>query len=269
MTRPTMNQKLEDFKGAMYDKHEACLRASMELVKVSNELLFEPLEKPLYKTMRTIARVVTNSNGAVLTSAVHGYGNDAAKIARSMFEGTVNMKWLRKNPQRLNDYFDYYKVRLWMELEAEAAKDPGLKKRLGKERVAEMRKDHDLARPRFLDKNKKHIINSWCRLSIRQRAIDVNLGTLYPSFYAKASGMIHMDLGGLLTQAAPGKADVEVAPSEAWVGESLTMGYLMTYAALDELNDAAKLKYTDTLTKIHQTYQEGVKKAAPPQAAAP
>ena len=79
MTHPAKNETLEAFKQQMIEKHEVTLRASMDLVKISNEVLYEPFATPLHKVMRTIARVVVTSNGAVLTVATAGYGNDAAK----------------------------------------------------------------------------------------------------------------------------------------------------------------------------------------------
>ena len=187
MAQPAKNEKLEAFKEQMIEKHEVTLRASMDLVKISNKLLYEPFVTPLHKVMRTIARVVVNSNGAVLTVATAGYGNDAAKIVRSMFEGAVTIAYFRKKPKLVFDYIAYHKVKLWEVYLKEVAKDPDLAKRLGKERVAEMRKEHDAARPRFLNK-KKDLITSWCRVSIRQRADDVGLGEFYTKFYAQASG---------------------------------------------------------------------------------
>ncbi len=259
MTQPAKNEKLEAFKQQMIEKHEVTLRGSMDLVKISNEILYEPFAAPLHKVMRTIARVVVNSNGAVLTVATAGYGNDAAKIVRSMFEGAVTIAYLRKKPKLVFDYIDYHKVKLWESYLKEVAKDPDLAKRLGKERVAEMRKDHDVARPRFLNKN-KDLIASWCRVSIRQRAEDVGLGEFYPKFYAQASGMTHLDMSGLLAQADPNKVDVEVAPSETYVGPSLAMAFNMTFRSLADLNAEAKLKYGDNLKSIQDFYIAGMKK---------
>lgn len=215
MTQPGQTLTLEAFKAKMLEKHEVTLRASMEVVKISNGILYEPVAEPLHKVMRAIARVVVNSNGAVMTTATYGYGNDAAKIVRSMFEGAVTIAWLRKKPKLVFDYIDDHKVTLWQQYQIAAAKDPDLVKRLGKERVAEMRMDHDIARPRFLNK-KKDLIGSWCRLSIRQRAEDVGLGEFYPAFYARASDM--------------------------------------TFRALADFNEEAKLKYDEALEAVHKFY---------------
>jgi len=65
-----------------------------------------------------------------------GYGNDAAKIVRSMFEGTVTIAYLRKEAEaRCSTTIDYHKVKLWDSYLKEVAKDPDLASRLGKERV--------------------------------------------------------------------------------------------------------------------------------------
>ena len=91
----------------------------------------------------------------------------------------MTIAYLRKKPRLVFDYIDYHKVKLWQSYQAAVAKDPDLAKRVGKERVGEMRKEHDAARPRFLNK-RKDLIGCWCRLSIRQRAEDVGLANSIP-----------------------------------------------------------------------------------------
>ena len=52
----------------------------LELVKISNGILYEPVAEPLHKVIRAMTRIIVKSNGAVLTVATAGYGNDAVKI---------------------------------------------------------------------------------------------------------------------------------------------------------------------------------------------
>ena len=178
------------------------------------------------RSLSTIARVVVNSNGAVLTSPPPATATTRrAKIVRSMFEGAVTIAYLRKKPRLVFDYIDYHKVKLWQSYQAAVAKDPDLAKRVGKERVGEMRKEHDAARPRLLNK-RKDLIGCWCRLSIRQRAEDVGLGEFYPAFYS----------------------------------ESLAMAYNMTFRALADFNEEAKLGYDDALEAAHNFYIAEMKK---------
>ena len=46
MTQPGPNVTLEAFEAKMLEKHEVTLRASMELVKISNGILYEPVAEP-------------------------------------------------------------------------------------------------------------------------------------------------------------------------------------------------------------------------------
>lgn len=73
-------------------------------------------------------------------------------------------------------------------------------------------------------------------------------------FYAQASGMHHFDAGGLVSQASEQAIDVEVAPSERWVKESLLLGLVFTFRALFDFNEEAKLGFDDALEAVHNSY---------------
>jgi hypothetical protein len=62
---------------------------------------------PLHKVCRHVAKMVCNSLGALIVLTCNGYGNDAMKIARSMFEGAVTIGYLQKYPTELQDYMDF------------------------------------------------------------------------------------------------------------------------------------------------------------------
>jgi uncharacterized protein DUF5677 len=55
-------------------------------------------------------KMVANSVGAVLLLGLNGYGVDAIKIARTMFEAAVTLAYLRKHPDEFDDYFDFHFV---------------------------------------------------------------------------------------------------------------------------------------------------------------
>jgi hypothetical protein len=98
MVQPDKNQKLGAFKDQMIEKHEQVLRASMQLVPIANGLLDQEIGEPLHKVLRAITRIVVNSNGAAIETATSGYGNDAAKIVRSMFEGAITIAYPAYEP---------------------------------------------------------------------------------------------------------------------------------------------------------------------------
>ena len=45
-----------------------------------------------------------NSYGALLTLVLNGYGQDAMKIARSIYETELNGFWLKNHPEDLDDF---------------------------------------------------------------------------------------------------------------------------------------------------------------------
>ena len=72
--------------------------------------------------------------------------------------------------------------------------------------------------------------------------------------------MTHLDMSGLLAQADPNKVDVDVAPSETYVGPSLAMAFNMTLRALLDFNTEANLKYGDDLKAVQDYYVAEMKK---------
>lgn len=253
MTQPAANPKLEAFKAQMIEQHESLLRPSMELVRIANDLFNKEIADPLHKVIRAIARIAVNSNGAALTLATAGYGNDAAKIVRSQFEGAITIAYLRLKPNLLQDYFDFYAIKRWQYYLFTLKEDPDAIKHLVPEKVDEMKKEYDAVLPKFQNKG-GYVRTSWCKVSVRDRAEVVGLGKYYPMFYAQASGMHHFDAGGLASRASEQALDVEVAPSERWVEQSLLLGFIFTFRALFDFNQEATLGFEDALETVHNSY---------------
>jgi hypothetical protein len=201
----------EDFRARMYEKYESSLRASMELARISNGLFKCPLRVPLHKIIRFIARIVVNSNGAVMALAVNGYGNDAMRVARSIFEGSTTVAYLRSHPELVDDYIDFYPIRKWQLYEDLLSTAPECVKDVPVRRVDEMRREFVATAPRFRNR-KGDLLGLWCRKGVRKMAEDVGLGGWYPVFYTRASGMEHIDMSGLEAQKSRDMFEIEVAP---------------------------------------------------------
>jgi hypothetical protein len=250
---PGKNQTLEQFKDRMIAEHDKVLRASMKLVPIANGLFNKEIGEPLHKALRAIARIVVNSNGAVVETATAGYGNDAAKIVRSQFEGLITIAYLQQKPELLADYFDFYKLKRWQFYEFMCEEDPDGVKSLTPEKIAEMKAEYEAVLPKFQNK-KGYIQPSWCKDSVHKRAKEVGLGKYYPLFYAQASGMHHFDAGGLVAQASDHAIDVEVSPSEKWVGQSLLLGFVFTFQVLFRYNQVIGGGADDALETLHNSF---------------
>jgi len=143
---------MDAFRLRMAEKHRESIEASQELVKIANDLMARSLSEPLHKMLRAIARIVVNSNGAVIELVTHGYGNDAMKVARSMFDGAVTIAYLRMHPELLADYFDFESICKWRMFEHFKETSPEEIALVPAERVAEMKTEFERVSPRFKDR---------------------------------------------------------------------------------------------------------------------
>jgi len=67
------------------------------------------------------------------------------------------------------------------------------------------------------------------------------MGQFYPTFYAIATSMHHLDIGGLSAHSEEETFDVDVAPSSQWLDVALIMGHNAVLNALVDYNEAAQL----------------------------
>jgi len=93
------------------------------------------------------------------------------------------------------------------------------------------------------------------------RSVSVSVSVLVlepddPVRVAFASGMHHFDASGLVAQSSAQALDVEVAPSERWVSESLRLGHTFTFRALFDFNEEAKLGFDAELEAAHSQQQQ-------------
>jgi hypothetical protein len=229
-----------DFWQVAYDKYPLFFKAAMDLLPLQNEIFRKPVSEPLHKVLRHITKIVSNSLGALIVLALNGYGNDAMKVARGMFEGAVIARYLRQYPEKLDDYMDWHWIRQKRRYEYMKKYNPELLQRISPEKVEEMQRQFDAVKGRFTDR-RGNLRNSWCERSLRQMAEAVGMGPLYPSFYSIASSMHHLDFGGLSAQAEEETGDVDVAPSTRWLTQALIIGHGAVLRCLTQYNEVVHL----------------------------
>jgi len=101
MSRPSVQEFIADFPDfweIAYSRNPEAYRAMTKLCAMQNALYKKPVSKPVLRIMRFITKVVGNSAGSVVLLTLNGYGSDAMRIARSMFEGVVIVGYLRIHP---------------------------------------------------------------------------------------------------------------------------------------------------------------------------
>ena len=255
MPTPEDNAAFEDFAEVMHEKYGEAFQAGLALVPIANALFEKPVAEPLSKVLRFLAKMVVNSNGAVLLLAVHGYGNDAMKIVRSMCEGAVTAAYLRAHPDKVDDYLDYFSIRRWRFYEHLKAEKPAAVTVLAAEHIAEMKAEYEKVLPRFVKNKKGDVYGSWRKnVSLRTMADETQLGEFYPIFYSVASSIQHVDVSGMGHQVSDDMFDVAVAPNDKLVKEAAIVGQHMTLRVLYEFNAAGNLGFDDQIDVAGKTH---------------
>ncbi len=195
----------------VYQKYRLFFECAAKLAPIVSDMIKAPIEGQFPHIVGRMVAAAANSYGALLTLVLNGYGQDAMKIARSIYETELNVLWLKNHPEDFQDFLDYHLIQqkqLYDEMDEEQ------QQAAPKERYDQMMADYNRVLPHFLKGKKRQIPRSeWCRVSIYERAKEAaqqwrdqmaadglkdNGISLYKTFYRHASSMHHMDIGGVI-----------------------------------------------------------------------
>jgi len=215
----------QDMWNPVYQKYRLFFTSAAKLVPIVNDMVETPIEGQLLHIVGRMVAAAANSHGALLTLVLNGYGQDAMKIARSIYETDLNVLWLKNHPEDLRDFLDYSLIQqkqLYDEM------DEGQQQAVPQERRDQLLADYNRVLPRFLRDPKRPIPRKeWCRVSIYIRAKEAEQQwtaemaadglkdsgvSLYGTFYRYASSMHHMDIGGVVAS-IDGDMHAIMAPS--------------------------------------------------------
>ena len=210
----------------VFTKYRLFFACATDLEPIVSEMIRTPVEGHLLHIVGRLMAAAFNSYGALLVLVLNGYGLDAMKIARSIYETELNIIWLRRHPEDIADFLDYHFIQVKQLYDA---MDEGQQKAWPKEQYDEMMREYDRVLPRFLKDAKKQIPRlEWCRVSLHRRAQEAeefwkqqleadgirgNPVSLYKTFYRHASSMHHMDIDGVMASL---DEDLNAIPAPSW-----------------------------------------------------
>lgn len=226
-----------EFAQGIYYQYKSAFEVIKELESLQKEILIQPPSEPFHKVVRHLVKMNANSLGAVMVLVLNGYGNDAMKVARGMFEACVNVCYLQMHPDERQDFFDFFWVRQFRQLQHLDELDPDSVVALP-EQTAQIKAEFAKIESRFRMKNGR-LRASWCKRDLAARAKEVEMLDHYHTFYAWASSMHHVDIGGVVSQADGNDADV--APSAEWIDTALITGHMSVLRTLGAFNEIASL----------------------------
>jgi hypothetical protein len=150
--------------------------------------------------------IISNSLGSLITLALNGYGHDAVRISRGMFETPVNAAYLAKYPTEVDDYLNYHWIKQRRYLDYMRTDTPSLFQQFKQSEIDEMDAEYAKVVPRFTNQNGK-VRKDWCTKNLRQRSEAGGMGRFYPTFYAYTSSIHHGDFSGLAAQVSRGNSE--------------------------------------------------------------
>jgi hypothetical protein len=243
----------------VHDKYRLFFEAAMRMQPLVNEMLRQPVTGQLADIVARLISASCNTMGAMLTLVLNGYGHDAMKLARSIYEVEINILWLKKHPEEITAFLDFNIIQ---QKEIFDAMDEEQQHAVPVERREKMMDEYTHALERFgVGKGKTRARNEWCATSFYERAkaaeegwaeemkadgLDVKPVSLYKAFYRPASSIHHGDIGGLIAQ-VDSDLNVELPPSWSWLDEPLINGIGSFLRMLNYFNEIAKLSFKEHL----------------------
>jgi hypothetical protein len=224
-----------DFWPVVFRKHERFFLLAQSFGPIIDEVFGIGMGEPMHKICRHLAKSVGNSVCAVMLLGANGFGVDALKIGRCMFEAAVTVAYLRQHPEEFQDYFDFHFLVAERRHYFMARYAPQLLDELTPEAFASTRDSYARVVSRYTNKKGK-VRSRWGKRSFSAMCVELGLQELYLSFYDLASHIIHADISGVMAQAdpEPGVLDVDIAPSEQFVEMALRTAHYAFVLATSE-----------------------------------
>jgi Family of unknown function (DUF5677) len=91
----------------VYDKYKLFFDCAEKLAPIVSEMIQTPVQGMLLQMVGQMTAAAANTHGALLTLVLNGYGHDAMKLARSLFEIELNILRLKAHPDEIADFVDY------------------------------------------------------------------------------------------------------------------------------------------------------------------
>ncbi|MGA8030000.1 MAG: DUF5677 domain-containing protein [Bryobacteraceae bacterium] len=200
--------------------------------------------------------MAVNTLSAIHILVLNGFGPDAFKLSRSIWETQLNIFWLKKHPDDVRDFVDYYAIqrKQWYDL-----MDDDAKRRISAEQYKEMVNDYEAALPRFkTGRDKTRPRNEWCRVSLYERAKEADQAFLYRTSYRQASSIHHGDIFGMIAGCNP-EAQIEMAPDWKYLEETLVDAHGAFIRCLEYFDDIAQLGFKERIGELADNYNAALK----------
>lgn len=227
------------------------LEALQALIPVAKEVLGKPETRTLQRTLRCFAVSLANSSVAVATLCGDGFGADALKISRSMFETYITFRYLLLRPKELNDFLSFDAVARYKRLQCYKAKFPRMYSMFSPEKIRAVNENYDSVQKKFPGRKGK-TRNRWCRHDLAEMARITGCPEMYDLFYRHASSFLHTDPMGLAMLIDGKTLEVQPGPTGRHIGVAMRMATLILHDTLSRYSQLVGTEHADVLKRIDE-----------------
>jgi len=205
------------------------------------------------------------THGAILLLCKQGYGEDAAILTRSLFDLTITLPYILKDPtnKRVLRYFHYdsiirkrmYDYVFTVSTFAKLFKERQLSPKPGDTSIEEVEKQAKLAQKKY-----NYGRMGWSDKPIRQMAEEVGREGVYQTVYYLQSNISHSAARSMndYVKAHDRGFTVNIGQSESWLQEDLIATFDFFMAIVDRSNKLLRLGITKQLNNLSKRYFDEV-----------
>lgn len=235
------------------EKHRAVLNKDLEalqgLILVARDVLGKPEKRTVERTLRYFAVSLANSSVAVATLCGDGYGVDALKIARGMFETYIIFRYLLLRPKELSDFLNFDAVARYKRLQLYKTKFPQMYSMFSADQIEAAEHKYLAVKNDFVTPKGK-LRSRWCRHDLAEMARIVGRADMYDLFYRHASLVLHIDPMGLAMLIDGATMEVQPGPSARHIGLPIRIATTIFHDALSAYSKLIGADHTEVLKRI-------------------
>lgn len=149
----------------------------------------EAADKPASRVVFYLGRLAVEDFNEILLLCGNGYGIGGMKILRGLYERAVTLAYISENPDKAEDFLDYFNIHQWKFLNHVRQVFALDKLNLSSEEEAEIQNNYEKVKERYKEVlcekcDKTRIRNSWSKLDTLSMARNAGIDKLYvPCFF--------------------------------------------------------------------------------------
>ncbi len=253
----------------VYQNHKELFDFNNELRKIVDSVMDREFHKITPKVAFTTFALgkAYKTHEAILLLCLNGYGEDAAILTRSLFDLSITLLYILKDPtnKRVLRYFHYdsvirkkmYDYAKTVPAFAKLFEERKLHPKPGDTIVEEVEKYDKLAQDKY-----NYGRMGWPNKSIRQMAEEVGREGAYQTVYYLQSNISHSAVRTMndYVKAHDKGYTVDIGRSESWVQEDLIASFDFFLAIAERSNKLLRLGLAKQLNKLSKRYLDEVGK---------